>query len=81
MRRGEEIKAWIDESNFSGNFVIVDDEADMGDLIDHLVRTSYNGAMGSTGLTVAHTKRIIARLNRAEINWNCYPEHLRPLKA
>ena len=37
--RGDEIRAWLDCQIFIPPFVILDDDGDMGDLIDHLVRT------------------------------------------
>ncbi len=36
--RGNEIKKWINDNNFSGKFIILDDDSDMGDLIDNLVK-------------------------------------------
>lgn len=56
--RGEEIKTWIDEHNFEGNFVIVDDDSDMGDLMPHLVKTTMD-----YGLTSEIADEIIRRLN------------------
>ena len=36
-RRGIEIQQWVDDNNFTGDFVILDDDKDMEHLIDHLV--------------------------------------------
>lgn len=38
-QRGEEIQAWINENNFTGKFIIVDDDSDMCHLLPLLVRT------------------------------------------
>ena len=35
--RGEEIQYWIDQHNFNGNFIILDDDVDMAHLSDHLI--------------------------------------------
>lgn len=34
--RGMEIQKWIDDNNFTGEFVILDDDKDMDHLMDHL---------------------------------------------
>lgn len=40
--RGKEIQAYIDSASHSiSNFVILDDDKDMGHLMDHLVRTNH----------------------------------------
>ena len=36
--RGEEIQRWIDENNFKGKFIIIDDDSDMCHLLPLLVR-------------------------------------------
>lgn len=42
--RGDEIKEWIEENNFKGHFIILDDDSDMGDYMDNLVKCdTYNG--------------------------------------
>lgn len=42
--RGEEIQQWIDENNFTGNFIIIDDDSDMCHLKHRLVQpNSYIG--------------------------------------
>jgi hypothetical protein len=35
--RGKEIQQWIDENNYEGDFIIVDDDNDMCHLMDRLV--------------------------------------------
>lgn len=37
-KRGEEIKAWLNEHPEVENYIIFDDDADMGDILDHLVQ-------------------------------------------
>lgn len=42
--RGLEIKAWIEENKFQGKFAILDDDSDMGELKDFLVKcNTYYG--------------------------------------
>lgn len=36
--RGQEIQAWIDEHNFTGDFIIIDDDSDMCHLKNKLVQ-------------------------------------------
>ena len=36
--RGEEIQQWIDDHSFTGNFIIVDDDSDMCELLPHLIQ-------------------------------------------
>ena len=36
--RGIEIQQWIDENNFTGDFIIIDDDSDMGELLPKLVK-------------------------------------------
>lgn len=59
--RGREIQGWLDGNSDEGEertFVILDDDADMGPLLPHLVKTdSY------TGLTPELAQEAIARLN------------------
>ncbi len=51
--RGEEIQAWLGRHPEVTSFVILDDDADMGPLMDRLVQTSfYHG-----GLQREHTER------------------------
>lgn len=40
--RGDEIKQWINDNQFTGKYAILDDDADMGDIIDHLVQCDTN---------------------------------------
>ena len=36
--RGEEIQRWIDDHSFTGNFIIVDDDSDMCELLPYLIQ-------------------------------------------
>lgn len=36
--RGIEIQQWIDENQFTGDFIIIDDDSDMGELLPKLVK-------------------------------------------
>ena len=38
-QRGEEIQRWLDDNNFTGKFIIIDDDSDMCHLLPLLVRT------------------------------------------
>lgn len=38
LQRGKEIQAWIDENNFTGKYIIIDDDSDMCHLLPVLVR-------------------------------------------
>ncbi len=58
--RGEEIRSWINyecATIHPPKFVILDDEADMGDLLPHLVKTD-----SFTGLTPEIAQEVINRL-------------------
>jgi hypothetical protein len=50
-QRGKEIKLWLSQVPVDG-FVILDDDADMDGLGDHLVKTSFD-----TGLTRKHIEK------------------------
>lgn len=52
--RGDEIQAWIDENNFTGKFVILDDDADMAHLMPFLVKTTME-----TGLLDEHVEQAL----------------------
>lgn len=39
QQRGYEIQQWIDDNNFQGKFIIIDDDSDMCHLLPLLVRT------------------------------------------
>lgn len=55
MHRGLEIRQWIEENDFSGNFVIVDDDSfDMAAVSEQLVLTQFE-----TGLTSKEADEII----------------------
>ncbi len=56
--RGDQIQKWIDDNAFDGTFVILDDDDDMGHLIDHLVQTKT-----ATGLLRLHVEQVIQKLN------------------
>lgn len=55
--RGQEIEMWIKENNFTGKFVILDDENDMEPFMDHLIQTET-----SEGLGFRHADRAIEML-------------------
>jgi hypothetical protein len=38
QQRGEEIQQWIDDNEFTGKFIIIDDDSDMCHLLPVLVR-------------------------------------------
>lgn len=50
--RGDEIQAWLDAHPEVDHFVILDDDADMGDLASHLVQTTFEH-----GLLPGHVER------------------------
>ena len=52
--RGKEIKKWLDEHPEVKNFVILDDDSDMEELMDHLVHTNME-----TGLTSDHCDKAL----------------------
>ena len=58
--RGKEIRHWLNRQTGITRFVILDDDADMGDLLPHLVKTE-----SFTGLTPAIAQEVIARLTTA----------------
>lgn len=55
--RGAEIQAWIDANAFDGPFVILDDDNDMGPLLDRLVQTDDR-----YGLLDEHVDRALVML-------------------
>lgn len=57
-RRGHEIAKWLVEHPENKTFVIVDDDSDMVDLMDHLVQTS-----NPVGIQDAEADELIRRLN------------------
>ena len=57
--RGTEIKAWLKGHPEVDGFVILDDEADMDDLLPWLVKTDTQ-----EGLLPTHVPKILATLNR-----------------
>jgi len=58
VERGHEIKAWMGHLWQPERFIILDDEADMGELLPRLVQTNY-----VTGLTDSDAQRAIAMLS------------------
>ena len=58
--RGSEIQAWLNDNPEVARFVILDDDADMGPLLPHLVNT-----YSFTGLTPEIATECVARLNAA----------------
>lgn len=56
--RGDDIQAWLDEHPEVERFVILDDDDDMGDLIPHLVQTTWKN-----GLQPIHKDAAIHLLN------------------
>lgn len=52
--RGDEIEAWLKGHPEVSQFVILDDESDMSDVINHLVQTSFK-----TGLQDEHVVKAI----------------------
>lgn len=59
--RGLEIQKWIDENNFTGSFVIVDDDSNMAHLSGNFIKTEFK-----TGLTKKNEEEIILKLNSQE---------------
>jgi len=57
--RGHEIQLWLDNNPEITNFVIVDDDNDMGKLLPYLVKTDDD-----YGLTKSIANKIIKKLNR-----------------
>lgn len=57
--RGEDIQKWLDSTSHNiDRFIIIDDSNDMGDLIDHLEKISWE-----FGLTESNADNIIKYLN------------------
>jgi hypothetical protein len=57
--RGTEVQAWMDDNAFTGNFVIIDDEEEFGELDRFLIRTSKE-----TGLLEEHVDQAVKILRR-----------------
>jgi hypothetical protein len=57
--RGEEIQRWMDNCEYQGKFVIIDDSSDMAHLKDHLFQTDND-----YGLLEEHIEPIVERLNK-----------------
>ena len=58
VERGVEIAAWLKAHPEVGDFVILDDDADMGELVSHLVQTD-----SASGLQAADVERAMGILN------------------
>lgn len=56
--RGDEIQAWLDKNQID-DFVIIDDDNDMGELSHRLVQTSWQ-----TGIQQQHVDKIISMLSQ-----------------
>ena len=71
--RGDEIQAWIEDFEVTQNeevtnFVILDDDSDMGTLMDHLVKTD-----GMEGLTYSKAYEALKFfLSQKEITGKCF---------
>ena len=53
--RGREIDGWLQEANFDGTYVILDDRGDMEPHMHRLVQTRYD-----SGLTETEVQRVVA---------------------
>jgi len=58
--RGSEIALWLKENLFYGNFIILDDDSDMNELLPFLIKTTFE-----KGLTA---KEVTAAIRRLEID-------------
>lgn len=56
-RRGKEIDSWLKEHNFTGQFVIIDDDSDLEPYMDRWVKTTWY-----RGLLEEHIDDIIRKL-------------------
>ena len=67
----DEIKYFLSdfESNFAPNFIILDDDSDMGDLLPFLIKTNRQ-----VGLTKENVQQAIKKLTKSIINKNDYFE-------
>ena len=61
--RGNDITAWFNRNPGEYRYVILDDDSDMGDHMEHLVQTSWY----KRGLTRGHVDRAIEILNEGPI--------------
>lgn len=62
--RGDQIEAWLHKHPEVTKFVILDDDNDMGNLMDHLVQTDYY-----SGLKVKHINKAYEILTEGEDNY------------
>lgn len=60
--RGEEIKEYLDNFETTPNFIILDDDTDMEDLIEFLIKTNTQ-----VGLTKENTEQAIIKLTKKRI--------------
>lgn len=56
--RGDEISAWLKKHKDVESYVIIDDDSDMGDHMDHLIQTTFE-----RGLQPEHIEEAIKWLN------------------
>lgn len=56
--RGHEIQRWIEDNNYQGKYVIIDDDNDMGPVQEHLIQTNTD-----FGLLRSHVDKVIKCLN------------------
>ncbi len=67
-QRGEEIQAWRTEHGHTGPFVVLDDDTDMDDVVDHFVQTSF-----ATGLLDEHVDEAIALMSSQQTTQETTP--------
>ena len=58
-KRGIEIQAYLDQLDYTPNFIILDDNSDMEELINHLVKTNIK-----VGLTESNVEEAIIKLTK-----------------
>lgn len=58
-RRGIEIQAYLEQLDYIPNFIILDDNSDMEELINHLVKTNIK-----VGLTESNVEEAIIKLTK-----------------
>ena len=56
--RGDQIQRWIEDNDFDGKFVILDDDSDMAHLMDHLVHTKLEN-----GMTRSDVQKVLEKFN------------------
>ncbi len=58
VNRGEEISSFLSTLDYEPNFIILDDNSDMGELLPHLVKTNIR-----VGLTKKNVEEAVQKLN------------------